>query len=252
MLNPLDLTDKNILVTGASSGVGRETAILLSQLGARVILVARREEELLKTKDLMCDNNHIVVPFDLINIDQISTWMKKVAAEVGGLHGLVHSAGIQIIRPVRFITQEDVTNTFSVSINAAFMLSKAFRQRDVFCKNSSMIFLASVAGIVGGSGLTIYTASKGAIISFVKSLALEFARDEIRVNCVAPGMVQTEMLANWGASLTDEQRNKNLEDSPLGVGAPRDVANSIAFLLSDAARWITGTTLVVDGGYTAK
>jgi len=253
MINPLNLSNKNILVTGASSGIGRETSILLSQLGANVILVARRESELLKTLDLMENKSqHLVEPFDLTNFEDISAWIREIAKKTQGLHGLVHCAGVQITKPVRFIGVADINNLFSININAALGLAKIFCQKNIYLPNSSIVFLASAAGFIGNSGLSVYSASKGAVIALTKSLAMEFVRNTIRVNCIAPGLVKTEMFEKWVLTLTEEQKLKNLDQYPLGIGTPRDIANAVVFLLSDAARWITGTTLVVDGGYTAQ
>lgn len=251
MINPLDLTGKTILVTGASSGIGRETSILLSELGAKIILVARRDDELQKTKELLKGDDHLVEAFDLTNFDAVSGWLKNISQKTGALHGLVHSAGVQKIQPLRFTTMYDINQIFSINIVAAIALAKAFRQRNVFKADSSLVFLSSVAGIVGDSGLSVYAASKGALISLAKSLAVEFAKYKIRVNCIAPAIIRTEMVKKWETSLTEEQVCTNIANSSLGIGTPRDVANAVAFLLADTGRWITGTTLVVDGGYTA-
>lgn len=252
MINPLDLTGRTILVTGASSGIGSETAILLSKLGARVVLTARKEKGLTKTLALLDSDKHLIAPFELTDFDSIPAFLKEVSIKTNGLDGLVHCAGIQSTIPLRFLKKSDLHKLFSINVDSAFALIKGFRQKGVCRPNSSIVLLASVIGMVGQAGLSMYGASKGAIIALTKSAAIELAKDTIRINCIAPALVQTEMIENAHNKLTAEQLTKVAQKSPLGIGRPRDVANSIAFLLADTARWITGTTLVVDGGYTAQ
>ncbi|NTU50556.1 MAG: SDR family oxidoreductase [Desulfobulbaceae bacterium] len=251
MINPMDLVDRTILVTGASSGIGRETAILLSQLGARLILVGRSSEQLCKTLSSLEGTAHQVYAFDLSNVDEIHRWMKEVTSAIGPLHGLVHSAGVQFTRPLRIVSSQGIEELMRLNVTAAILLAKAFRQKGVSADSGSIVYLSSVMGLVGQSGQSAYSASKGALVTLTKSLALELSRENIRVNCVAPAMVSTEMTEKMLDLLTPEQVIQIEAMHPLGFGNPRDVANAIAFLLADTGRWITGTTLVVDGGYTA-
>lgn len=251
MINPMELENRTILVTGASSGIGRETAILLSQLGARLILVGRRPEQLEKTISLLDGASHQVHVFDLLNVDDIPHWMKGIASASGPLNGLVHSAGMQFTKPLRITTGENLEELMRINVTAAFSLARAFRQKGVYITGSSIIYLSSVMGVVGQAGQAAYSASKGALVALTKSLSLELSREGIRVNCVAPAVVRTEMLEKMLQSLTPEQVAQIQAMHPLGIGTPRDVANAIAFLLADTGRWITGSTLVVDGGYTA-
>jgi NAD(P)-dependent dehydrogenase (short-subunit alcohol dehydrogenase family) len=158
---------------------------------------------------------------------------------------------MQFTSPLRITTGANLEELMRVNVTAAFALARAFRQKGVSSPGSSLVFLSSVMGIVGQSGQTAYSASKGALISLTKSLALELSRENIRVNCVAPALVRTEMSNKMLQALTPDQVTQIEAMHPLGIGAPRDVANAIAFLLADTGRWITGTTLVVDGGYTA-
>ncbi len=247
----MELIDRTILVTGASSGIGRETAILLSQLGAHLILVGRNSEQLEKTHELLEGTAHQVYAFDLSNVDEIPRWMKEITSASGPLHGLVHSAGVQFTRPLRIVSSEGIEEIMRINVTAALLLAKAFRQKGVSVDSGSIVYLSSVMGLVGQSGQSAYSASKGALVTLTKSLALELSRENIRVNCVAPAMVRTEMSEKMLELLTPEQAIHIEAMHPLGLGRPRDVANAIAFLLADTARWITGTTLVVDGGYTA-
>ncbi len=251
MINPLQLSDRTILVTGASSGIGRETAVLLSQLGARLVLVARDRDRLEQTLSMLDGSSHEILVCDLLDVDKIPEWMKNVSSSCGPLSGLVHSAGVQITKPLRTLSNSNIQDVMTINVTASFGLIKGFRQKGVCTNPGSVVLLSSVMGLVGQPGISAYSASKGALVSLVKSLALELARENIRVNCVAPAHVHTEMADKLQSTLSDEQVESIVRMHPLGIGTPRDVANSIAFLLADTGRWITGTTLVVDGGYTA-
>lgn len=251
MLNPLALDGRTILLTGASSGIGRETARLLDGLGARLVLVARSPERLAETAAELAEA-HRVEPFDLQETAAIPHWLKTVAEETGPLHGVVHCAGVRRDMPLRLLQGEHVDETMRINVTAAAVLARAYRQRGVAATGGSLVLLASVMGLVGESMLAAYSASKGAVIALTKSLAVELARDGIRVNCVAPGAVRSEMMAKVEAALSPEQFAEIERMHLLGLGEPRDVAHAIAFLLADTGRWITGTTLVVDGGYTAR
>jgi len=251
MINPMELTGHTVLVTGASSGIGRETAILLGQLGARVILVARNETSLVKTLSKLEGTGHHIEPFDLTGVEKIPGWLKKIAAKFKNISGLVHCAGIQITSPLRYIRMEDIDATLCINLKAAISLTKGFRQKTVCANGGSIVYLSSVMGLVGQPAQTAYVASKGALVALSKAMALELARDSIRVNCVAPAVVQTAMTEKLRDTLTPEQFELIVSHHPLGIGKARDVANAIAFLLAETGRWITGTTLVIDGGYTA-
>lgn len=248
----MNLTGRRVLVTGASSGIGRATAVLLSQLGAKLVLVARNEEQLQQTASLLNGGEHLIKPYDLAKSGGIPEWMKELSGDIGALNGLVHSAGIQLMRPIRFQSQEEVEETFRINVTAGVQLIKGFRQKGVCSRPSSIVLLSSVMGLVGQSGLSTYAASKAAVLSLARSLAVELASEGIRVNAVAPGQVRTEMAKKIQQTLSAEQFAKIEAMHPLGLGEPEDVANAVAFLLADTARWITGSTLVVDGGYTAQ
>jgi NAD(P)-dependent dehydrogenase (short-subunit alcohol dehydrogenase family) len=252
MMNPMDLTGQTILVTGASSGIGRETACLISQLGAHVVLVGRNVERLAETLRSLDGEGHRVEPFDLALTDEIPRWLKTVASSSGELHGLVHSAGIYRLLPLRVLTSAVLQKSMRTNLDAAVSLTKGFRQKGVCAANGSIVFLSSVMSLVGQAGVIAYAASKGAINAVTRALAVELAPEHIRVNCVAPGYVETEMAAALWSSLTQDQRSAIESMHLLGVGKPRDVAHAVAFLLAETARWITGTVLIVDGGYTAR
>ena len=252
MINPMDMTGCHVLVTGASSGIGRETAVCLSQLGARLLLIARDHNRLEETASLLEGQGHHFACFDLTRVEEIPEWLKGLAVQKGHFNGLVHSAGIQMTRPIQLWNRKDHDDLMTTNVTSCFALAKGFRQRGVCQQGSSIVFLASITGLVGAPGLTSYCASKGAVVALVRALALEFVRYGIRVNCVAPGHVSTEMAERVRASLTPGQVAAIDAMYPLGPGNARDVANAVAFLLAQSSRWITGTALVVDGGCTAR
>lgn len=251
-INPMSLTGRRILVTGASSGIGRETCILLSKLGAAVILVGRNAERLQQTTEQLHGQYHRTEIFDLADrIEEIPAWMKTISSEIGPLHGLVHCAGAQLTMPMQSLRKQHIDNLMLINLTAAILLAKGFRQPGVVSSSGSIVFIASVRGLVGEAAMATYAASKGALISLVKSIAIEYAYQGIRINCVVPALVQTEMFDQAREILTPEQVAAIVAMHPLGLGTSRDVANAIAFLLADTGRWITGSSLIVDGGYTA-
>ena len=251
-MNPLDLSGSTVLVTGASSGIGREVSILLSVLNARVVLVGRNEERLQQTLASLTGDGHRVETFDLARSEEIPKWVQSIAAETGPLRGIVHAAGKQVATPIRFAAEKKIDDLVRTNLYSAIMLARGFSQKNCYAPGGCVVFLSSITAFAGKPAISVYAATKGALIALTKSLAVELAPQRIRVNCVAPGFVETEMLAELRALLTDEQM-KALEDAhPLGLGTPRDVANAVAFLVADTGRWITGSTLVLDGGYTAQ
>jgi NAD(P)-dependent dehydrogenase (short-subunit alcohol dehydrogenase family) len=252
IINPMDLTGRNVLVTGASSGIGRETSILLSQLGATITLSGRNQEQLDHTRGQLHGQGHQTAPFEMTRLEEIPAWIKDLAAAHGPFHGVVHSSGIHKAIPVRLLGPAAIDEIMRINVYSAAMLARGFRQKGCRAEGiGSIVFLASVAGIVGEAGVAAYSASKAALLGLTRSLAIELAPEKIRVNTIAPGFVQSEMGDRLKQGLTPDQFSVIERKHPLGIGHVRDVANGIAFLLADSSRWITGTTLVIDGGYTA-
>ncbi len=250
--NPMDLAGKCILVTGASSGIGREVAILLSELGARVVVSGRNQERLAQTLAALSGEGHLAAPFDLGAVEGIGDWVKGLVKQTGPLDGLVHSAGARYTVPLKVERIARVDEVMRVNFTSAVMLAKAFRQAGCSSRDSSIVFLSSVTAFQGEPGTAVYAASKAALTGLTKSLAMEFAGDRVRVNCVAPACVKSEMLERLRDMLTPEQYAAVEAMHPLGLGEPRDVANAVAFLLAGTGRWITGSVMVVDGGYSAR
>lgn len=248
----VDLAGRTIVVTGASSGIGRETAILLAECGACVVLVGRDRTRLEASFEKLPGQGHRIESFDLTNLDEVPGWLKRITGETGPLAGLVHSAGVHAAASALALNPGKIETVLRANVASALMLAKAFRQVGCSKPGGSIVFLSSVSAVAGAAGLSLYSASKAALIGLVKSLAIEFAPTRTRVNCVVPGFVETEMTERYRATLTSAQFQAIAAMHPLGIGKPRDVANGIAFLLADTASWITGSALVIDGGYTAQ
>lgn len=252
MFNPLELTGKTILVTGASSGIGQTTAIYLSRLGGRIVAVGRNQDRLQYTVSQMEGSGHAAVPFDLNDVEQIPGWMKTIVATAGPLYGLVHSAGIILYRPLKVLSYKNLVDMQRINVDAAIMLTKGLRQNGV-CEKSgaSVVFVSSVTAFKGEPSLAGYSSTKGALVSLARTLAVELASQKIRVNCICPAQVQTQITENMRETLPADNVGEIEKKHPLGFGAPEDVAYAAAWLLSPSARWITGTSVVLDGGYTA-
>ncbi len=253
--NPFSVADKTILITGASSGIGREVAIVLSKLGAKTILLGRNEERLQKTKKEMFNaNDHLAYSVDLLNSEKIKKVLSELKIKVNKIDGLISCAGISSTLPLRSISEEKLTDHFNINVNAGIMLTKHVLSKKyaLMDNGASIIFVASIMGIVGEVGKTVYAMSKGALIAGVRSLSLELALKKIRVNAISPGVVITPMSSSSFYS-KDEERLRKIETlHPLGLGNVDDVANACVYLISDASKWVTGTNLIVDGGYTAR
>lgn len=255
---PVDMTGalpgidgKRVLVTGATSGIGLETTRLLASLGASVAACGRRTERL----DAVISEGlrGTIVPI-VCNLDDPASAdaVVRVAVEqLGPLDGLVHSAGIMDLRPLKVTGAPDLERLYRVNVEAGILLAKAFRKKTARRDAGSIVFVSSVMGLAGDVALSGYCASKGALLAAGRALALELAPEGIRVNCVAPGQVRTPMWERATESRGEAVVAASAAKHPLGLGTPIQIAWPIVFLLSDAASWITGATLPVDGGYAA-
>ena len=253
MFNPVDFTNKRCLITGAASGIGRATAVYLSNLGADLLLLDKNKEQLEVTKTLcLAQSNISSVEVDLTDIEDMKLKISKDVEKKGKLIGMAHIAGLPYISPLKMLSKEKTLEVFLINTLAGIELAKWFANRKYHYEPSSIVFISSVYGLVGSAATVGYSISKGAIQSATKSLAIELAIKNIRVNCIAPGFIRTEM----GESINhnfDEYHNDLISSlHPLGIGAPQDIAAGIAFLFSDMSKWITGTILSIDGGFTAQ
>ncbi|MFA6922350.1 MAG: SDR family oxidoreductase [Gallionella sp.] len=250
MFNPMDLTGKRILVTGASSGIGRACAILAGQLGASVVLVARDETRLAETVGQMPGGEHMLMSFDLKELDRYEELFVRCASGQK-LNGIVHAAGIGPAMPIQSVSLATMREVMNINYFAFMELVKWFSKKK-YSSGGSVVGVSSVSGSAGWQGVSLYSGSKGAMDSSVRSLAIELAPKKIRVNSVVPSCIRTTMNDESISVGSDEAAKQILAKQPLGLGEPEDVANAVAFLLSDAAKFITGTQLVVDGGYLAQ
>lgn len=255
MYNPFSLENKVIIVTGASSGIGAQCAIDCSKMGARVVLVARNEERLKQTLE-QCEepSRHMILPFDLSSSDGLKETIKDVVAKVGKINGVVNCAGMSSVTPLKLVTDELLDLFFRTNVYSAINLSKEVTRVGNYNKEHgcSIIFFASIMGLCGEKCKTMYSATKGALIAAARSMACELAKNKVRVNVVSPGAIETPINAKL-PHMADPELRKELEDKHLlGLGECSDISNACIYLLSDAAKWVTGQNIIVDGGYTCK
>lgn len=244
--NPFSLSGKTVLVTGASSGIGQETAIQCSKLGAKVIITARNEERLKETMSQLEGDGHQMIMAELTS--QVDA--EKLVEDIGSLNGVVLCAGKGMILPFVFSTKDKYQDIFDINYFAPIELLRLLIKKKKLAKEASVVFVSSVGGnAVFAPGTGVYGASKAAMNSTMKFCAVELAPKKIRVNSVNPGRVNTKLIQN--GAISEEQQQLDIERYPLKrYGEPEDVAFSIIYLLSDASSWITGTSLIVDGGFS--
>lgn len=244
MYNPYSLTGKTILITGASSGIGRATAIECSKLGAKCVITARNEARLKSTFAALEGEGHSSIIADLTNNDDLCQLVQTVPV----LDGVVNNAGIALTKLIPFVNQQDLEKMFSVNTFAPFLLTKELLKKKKINKGGSIVVTSSLASKKETYGNTVYGMTKAAIESFSRFCALEMAGKHIRVNSVHPGMVNTEMVQEL--ILTQEDLEKDKKSYPLQrYGEPQEIAWAIIYLLSNASAWITGTSIVIDGGF---
>lgn len=241
--NPFTLENKIILVTGASSGIGQRTAIECSKMGATIVLSGRNKERLEETFSQLGNEGHKIIIGDISKREGIENLISHCPA----LNGCVLSAGITKMIPTRSYREDDIYNIFNTNVISGMQLVSGLMKKKKISQSSSIVFISSVASNSATIGNGIYSASKGALNSFAKVLALETAIKDIRVNCILPGIVQTSMnkegIANGDYVMLEKKY-------PLGFGLPENIADGAIFLLSDASKWITGTNMVIDGGFS--
>lgn len=242
--NPFSLVDKTILVTGASSGIGRETAIVCSKMGARVIISGRNKERLAQTFGQLNGHENSCIVADLTNTEDID----NLVSSLPSLSGVVHCAGIGDRSLAKMVKEKNITNVMRINFESPVLLQKSLLKKKKLETGASIVFVASRAPFAPTVGNGIYAASKGALIAYAKVLGLEVANQLMRVNCICPAMVWTELIER-DAQLTGIDYHESEKSYPLKrYGKPEDVANLAVYLLSDASGWMTGSCVDITGG----
>lgn len=247
------LKDKVALITGASAGIGRACAIAFAREGAKVALMARRREPLEEVAREIGEAA-LVVTGDVGDREQIGPAVEETVRHFGGLNVLVNNAGALIAGTAESQTEEEWDVTFAVNVKGLWLLSRAALPHMRKAGGGSIINLSSVLGVVGARNRIAYAASKGAVTLLTKSMALDHAYEQIRVNCICPGVVETELVADFVRNAPDPEvaRKQRTALHPLGrFGQPEDIAACAVYLASDESSWVTGGTFPIDGGYTA-
>lgn len=248
MYNPFSLEGKTILVTGASSGIGRGIAVECSKMGAKVVITGRNQERLSETYHNLKGNNHIQILADLSDNNDLNNLVEHCPQ----LDGFVSNAGIPKLMIVKYIKKESLEEIMNINTLAPILLTSSLVKNKKIIKGGSIVFISSISGVnISTLGESSYSASKGAIHGFVKGAAIDLATQKIRVNSINPGLIKTNILKLAGEMFSEEQINEKLKQYPLKrIGQPEDVAFAAIYLLSDAASWVTGASIVIDGGFT--
>lgn len=252
IFSPDALKGKRILVTGASSGIGRETAIHLARVGADLVVMGRDEARLADTLAALDGGDHLMRLGVLDDAEVVADLLSVLAKELGPLHGVFHSAGASLVLPAKLTKNRHLDEVFGAGFRGAFGIARAAAKKGVIAEGGSVVFMSSVSALRGRQGMVAYSAAKAAVDGMVRALATELAGRRIRANSIVSGAVETRMHKDFVDSVDEtlvaNYRNLHL----LGFGSPADIANAAIFLLSDASAWVTGTAMAVDGGYTAK
>jgi NAD(P)-dependent dehydrogenase (short-subunit alcohol dehydrogenase family) len=245
MTTPFHLHNKTILITGASSGIGRQAAISCSAMGAKVVISGRDEKRLAETYSQLQGEGHLQFTCELMDEARRNQFFDNIPA----IDGYVHSAGVVHPVPVRFITEKHIRHIMGVNFESAALSVARLLKSKKLNEKASLVFFSSVSVNYPYSGGAIYTASKGAIEAYSKNLALEIFPKKMRSNVIVPAMVRTplyeETIQHGMYRSVEEYESKY----PFGLGMPEDVANAVIYLLSDASQWVTGTNLTLDGGF---
>lgn len=246
MYNPFSLEGKTILVTGASSGIGRAVAIECSKMGAVVFLSARNDARLRETLDAMEGNGHQIIVADLTDEEAI----KDLVEQVPQLDGVVCAAGISMLKPIQVLSEKDIQTIFATNYSAPVLLTKTLVKKRKLNNEASLVYISSVSGNGNtATALSLYGSSKSALNSFAKYAAMELSGKKIRCNTICPGRIETNLLQNQ--TMSAEDLEKDIAKYPLHrYGKPEEVAQTAVYLLSDATKWITGTSITIDGGRT--
>lgn len=248
---PFSLKQKKIIVTGASSGIGREIAIQCAGAGARILALGRDEARLKATIEA-CGEGHAYYQVDLASPTQINDII-TFFAECAPIHGIVHAAGVSPTLPFRTMKSKQITDAFQVNLFSAIELIQILLKPGIRATEGvSVVMISSVMSEVGEKAKSLYAMTKASSVALIKSLALEYADKSVRFNAISPSVVNTPLTEKSVYRRDEESMRAVLVQHPLGLGNPQDVAYAALYLQSDASRWVTGTNMIVDGGYLAR
>ncbi|MBS4040197.1 MAG: SDR family oxidoreductase [Flavobacteriales bacterium] len=251
---PFSLSGKTIVITGASSGIGQAIAISSAHQGAKLLLLGRDQERLNETLRL-CENGekHVTLSLDLQKSTEWIADFQAVAKSHAPIDGFVHAAGVSPTIPFKVMKAHQMMEAFDLNLFSAVHIIQILTKVGIKSSGGmSMVLISSVMSEVGEKGKSLYAMTKSALIGLVKSLALEYADKNIRFNAISASVVDTPLSMNSYYRKSEEALNEVLGQHPLGLGKPEDIGNSSVFLLSDASKWVTGTNLIIDGGYLAR
>ena len=248
------IQDKNILITGASSGIGKECAFRCYDEGAKVHLIGRNESSLNDIYSQLNDNNNSISVLDLRNFQRYQSIIESIVTNHEKIDGFIHSAGYQTTLPISAMNYQMYIDIFEVNTISAFEIIRLLYKKNYGnLSGMSIVLIASVMSIIANPALTAYCASKAALVSGARSLALELANKNIRVNCVSPGYLKdTKMMTELSDVLNYKEMDNLKKGYPLGLGSIKDISALCIFLLSDESKWITGQNYIVDGGYSIR
>ena len=249
MINPMDLTGKRILVTGATGGIGRETAVQLSKLGATVVITGRNEEKLLQTYEMLESTGHSKYILDLDEVDAIENIIKTIVEECGTFDGYAHCAGVAQMRPLKMTRKRNIVDMMNANFFSFIEIVRCITKKNCFSDEGSIVAVSSTASIQGKQSKVCYSSSKAALDASIRCLICDLKKRKIRVNSVMPCWVNTSLYKGYLNRYPDTFEVQEIKEKQyMGVTEPIEVANTIAFLLSDAAKTITGTSILIDGG----
>jgi NAD(P)-dependent dehydrogenase (short-subunit alcohol dehydrogenase family) len=251
IFSPQSFSGRHMLVTGASSGIGRQTALRLSEAGARVLLVGRDEKRLGDAFACLSGEGHALASVELSDADGTTEAINKLAKEHGTLDGMFHAAGAGGILPIKVTKNRHLDEMFGAGFRGAFGVVRAATRAATMNEGGAVVLMSSVSSIRGRPGMASYAAAKAAVDGMVRVAAAELAGRAIRVNSLIAGAIETEMHKSFTETMSAEMIEDYRALHLLGFGGADDVAYAAMYLLSDAARWVTGTGLVIDGGFSA-
>jgi NAD(P)-dependent dehydrogenase (short-subunit alcohol dehydrogenase family) len=253
--NQFDLTGKTILITGSSSGIGQACAKVLSDQGAKLILLGRDIGRLIQTREMCSDSEkHVIVSLDFLDLKEEDAFaLDTILKEHSPVSGLIHAAGVSPTIPFKTLKQQQILEVFHLNLFSVIDLIQKVLKRGIRSENGiSIVLISSVLSETGEKGKSLYGMTKSSLVALVKSLALEYAGNQFRFNAISPGVVNSPLSKKSLYRQNEEAMKAVIQQHPLGLGETEDVANAALYLISDASKWVTGTNLVVDGGYLSR